>query len=342
MDTVAQNVPPTMAALVTQTLSSYLANNLGMDVISKDDVRNKVGLEKLQQITGCDSGACSGASSIGNALAVEKIMTSTLGKIGDNYQISVVVMDTSTSTVTGRGTREIRSEDEIVENARDLAHFAMKNEQRESKGYVRVSVRERNSTNTMTGAQIVLDGSPYGVSPLSTPIRVLAGKHAVHVEKEGFFAFDGFVKVEIGAEASLEVTLIPTSTGGSGLLPWAGATAGVAVVGGVVSIVSYYHALDICKKWGLDSKACGTAGQSKPLLLSEKTAYEKDVNLYGNQIAFYGGIGSAVIGGVSVVLFSAYFITNNAVKKAGGGGDVPAVNSPFKLEPTADGFALRF
>jgi hypothetical protein len=349
MDTVPQNVPAALAALTTQTITSYVANNLGLDVIAKDDIKRLVSFQQLQQITGCDSGSCAQAGDVGKALGVEKIVTSTLGKIGDKYQLSVVAMDVATSKATGRGTRELRSEDEIVENARDLVHFALKNEQRESKGYARISVNS-------LGATIVLDGQVYGVSPLATPVRLLAGRHTIHVEKDAFIPFDGAIDIEVGKESGVEVKLFPKASvqvAGVGYLPWAGATLGLAVVGGGLSIASYYHALNICRQWQLDSSGCAVAGKSAPpATLSQLTAAQNTTEFFGNQTiiagkttygaAFYGGIASGALGAVSVVLFSAYFITGRTA--TGGGGDEPGIPTPFHttLVPSADGLTIHF
>jgi hypothetical protein len=333
MDTVAQNIPDAIAALTTQTLSSYATNSLGLDVIAKDDVKKLVSFEQLRQLAGCDSGNCSQAADLGAALGVEKILTSTIGKIGERISLSVVVMDVATGKVTGRGTRDLRSEDEIVENARDLAHFALKNEPRESKGYVRITV-------PVTGAQIGIDGSPYGVSPLPTPVRLLAGKHTIHIEATGYLPFDSAVEVEVGKEFPLEVKLIKKTDvklAGAGYLPWAGATAGLAVVGTGISIFAYRKALNTCREWSLDSVRCSNGKDPKPATKSELDAAQKDVDLWGNKIAFFGAIGSGVLGATSIALFSAYFISG-----VGAAGDEPAADTPYRIEPTGDGFAIRF
>jgi hypothetical protein len=351
MDTVAQNVPDALAALTTQTITSYVANNLGMDVIAKDDVKRLVSFQQLQQLSGCDAETCAHAADIGQALGVEKIVTSTLGKIGDRFQLSVVAMDVATGRATGRGTRELRSEDEIVENARDLVHFALKNEQRESKGYARITVNS-------VGAQIILDGAPYGVSPLATPVRLLAGRHSVRVDKQGFIPFDGAITIEVGKESAVEVALIPKkeiTVAGVGYLPWAGATLGVAVVAGGLSIASYYHALNICRQWQLDGSNCAVSGKSAPpATLSQLTAAQNTVEFFGNQTtiagkttygaAFYGGIAAGALGAASVALFSAYFITG-AASAGGGGGDQPPGTVDLhgvQFVPSAGGLALRF
>jgi hypothetical protein len=316
-----------------------VANVLHLDTVTLADLRKAVSAERLNQLTGaCHSESCSQSSDLGRMFGAEKLLTSTLGRIGDRFQLTVVIMDAATSRAVARGTRELRTEAEILENARDLAHFVLRNEQRDSRGYARITVNAQL-------AQITVDGSESGVSPLATPLRLPAGKHTLSVTKEGFLPFEGALTVQPGVETTLDVLLLSrknVTVAGAGVLPWAGATAGVAVVGGALSIASYYKALGICREWSLDSRACHVPGQPlKTATTADLQTAESQVTLYGKQLATYGGIASGVVGGVSVALFSAYFIVG--LRSGGGGGDQPSpdVVAP-SLEPSPGGFVLRF
>jgi hypothetical protein len=332
LDTVVQNVPASMGALTSQTLSSYAANTLGMEVVSKEDLRRLVSFQQLQQLVGCDGDACNEATALAQSIGVSRILTSTLGKIGDRFQLSVVAMDASTGKVIGRVTREIQSEEEILENARDLCHFALRHKLRESKGYVRVVV------NTIA-AQIAVDGLVVGISPLPIPLRLRGGNHAIHVEKKGFFPFDGSVGVEAGKEARVEVTLIAKSTlqlAGGVYLPWAGGTAGVALVLAAISVYGYETALARCRQYDLNSSFCSSPGQLRSSLdlftLSSASSYVK----FWDGVGIYGGLSSGIVGAASVALFAAWFITG-----LGAGGDQPPA-STMQVDLTPTGPVLRF
>jgi len=318
MDTAAQGAPDTLAALMTQTLASY-ASGLGLEVISKDDVRKLISFEMQRQLLGCDTGTCGQASEIGQALGVEKLVTSTLGKIGERYQLSVVAMDVAAGKVAGRGTREVRSEDEIVENARDLAHFALKNEERESKGYLRIVTSENN-------ASIMVDGREIGRTPMK-PLRILGGKHRVFIDKRGYFPVEGTYEVVPGKETLIEAKLLRKSevkVAGAGFLPWAWGTLGVAIAGGAASTYFYLSAKDIYDKQYM----------ADAVTQSQLEKAKDDVNFRGNILHFYSAIGSGVLGGVSAVLFSAYFLAGT-----GAGGDEPPA---VPVEPAPNGVLVRF
>jgi hypothetical protein len=186
------------------------------------------------------------------------------------------------------------------------------------------------------------------------PVRLLAGRHRVLVESAGFIPFEGAVEVEVGQEAVVEVRLLPKSEvtlAGAGFLPWAGAMSGLAVAAGVVSTLAYMHALSLCEKYQLDldspTPRCYQPGAAvRPVSLADKlnpdgsvaelglVSARREVELYGNVVHFYSAWGAGLLGGFSVALFSAYFLSG-----LGAGSDAPA--SPV-VEPALDGFTVRF
>lgn len=348
MDTLAKNAPESLAAFVSSTLAEYATNALSLEVVAKKDLADRVSLEQQKMLLGCDSEACAPVTNIGEALAVERLVTSSLSGIGDKFALSVVALDVRSTRVLGRLSRVVPNEAELGETARDLLHFVLTGENRESKGSVRLLV-------TQAGAKITIDGAEAGSSPLQVPPRLLAGRHRILVEKEGFIPFEGAVEVKVGQEEVVEVRLLPKSEvklAGAGFLPWAGATGGVAVAAGVVSALAYMHAFSLCQQFQLDLDAptprCYQPGSAvKPVSLADKVnpdgsvaemglvSARRDVEFYGNTVHFYSAWGAGVLGGVSVALFSAYFLSG-----LGAGGDAPP--GPVTVEPTPDGFAVRF
>jgi hypothetical protein len=126
---------------------------------------------------------------------------------------------------------------------------------------------------------------------------------------------------------------------------WAGATAGVAVIGGALSVASWYKTLAICREWDIDSPRCSVSGQPvKQATTSDLQNAESQLTLYGNQLAKYGGIASGLIGAVSIVLFSANAVAGLGSGTNGGGGDqVPATRVGRTIvEPEPAGLVLRF
>lgn len=69
-------------------------------------------------------------------------------------------------------------------------------------GALRIAVAQR-------GASIYVDGAPRGFAPLSAPIELTPGAHAVFVGLEGFQAFKGTVEVAFREETALDIVLVP-------------------------------------------------------------------------------------------------------------------------------------
>ena len=69
-------------------------------------------------------------------------------------------------------------------------------------------------TVDQAGAEITVDGTPVGTSPLPSPVRLPAGPHRVRVSKEGFVPFDQAPNVPSGGAAAIAVTLEPQTTKG--------------------------------------------------------------------------------------------------------------------------------
>ncbi len=74
-------------------------------------------------------------------------------------------------------------------------------------GYLSIRVSE-------PGADVTVDGKPFGTSPVPALVRVLSGTHEVHIAKAGFNAFDGHAEVAPDGKAVIDATLAPVATQG--------------------------------------------------------------------------------------------------------------------------------
>jgi len=366
-----------LADLVNERIAEYATNDLKLEVVSKKDIASKISFDQQKQLLGCDSATCESATNVGEALNVEKIVTSSLTKIGEKISVSLVALDVATTKVIGRQSREVPNEAELTETAKDLVHFVLKGEARESKGTLRLLVSE-------AGARIIIDGQFYGTSPLQAAPRLLAGRHKWQVEKEGFIPQEGSAEIEVAKETLIEAKLLSTSkveVAGAGLLPWAGAVGALALAATGVMVGGLMYSQQVCAQYQLDLDSpadqwrCYKGEAVKPISLVEtqdeagnpvfSLARAKDeVANWGWEAvvtkadgteevrrgaAFYAGVGSIALGVVSVGLFSAYFVMG---RSAGGGSDVAAVDGEeprrahwtddVQVLPTPNGIAVRF
>jgi hypothetical protein len=65
-------------------------------------------------------------------------------------------------------------------------------------------------TVTEAGAEVVVDGSGVGTTPLAEPLRLGTGRHLVEVTKEGFHKWQRRVEVFRQSDTPVEVRLLPS------------------------------------------------------------------------------------------------------------------------------------
>jgi len=332
IETSASGVDPALAALVASTIADYLANDLKLPrVTTKDDVRRMITFEQQKQLLGCESAACEGTGNVGELLGVSRLVTSSLAAAGGRFAVSVTVLDARTGQAIGRRVGEVPSAAELTEKVRDLVHEAMRGEARASMGQARINV-------SAPGAMVMVDGALAGISPL-LPVRLLKGRHAVRVERDGYLPFEGVIEVTAGREALLEVTLLAkrdVKVAGLELLPVASATGGIALALAAASGWFYYDAYTIYMR---DYRADPlNTGRDGPVSLQQLKQAEDAVDMRGNKLGYYSAWGAGVLGGVSAALFAAYAIAGagSAAPPPGAGGDAPYV------EPRPDGIAIHF
>jgi hypothetical protein len=81
------------------------------------------------------------------------------------------------------------------------------------------------------GAQVGVDGKPFGTSPVPALVRVLVGTHDVRIDKPGFVSFQGKAEVAADGKAVIEANLAPVATLGHVIVHAAGDTLRVLVDG---------------------------------------------------------------------------------------------------------------
>jgi TolB-like protein len=202
------DVPAGLTATVGQAMASHGTTLPGFKVLSKDDIRRVLSFEQERQLLGCADEQC--VVNLGAALGADWIVTGNLGKLGEKFLISVRVVDLKAGKALAAADRTVNTIEELAETAKDLIHKVLTGTERESKGVVAISVTERD-------ARILVDGQAVGISPLTEPLRLIAGRHRVRVEKTNFVTWEGAVDIGAGTTTTVEVGLQPE---GSTLVGW--------------------------------------------------------------------------------------------------------------------------
>ncbi len=156
---------------------------------------------KLRQCSGED--ACLGK--IGQALAVDVVVTGNIAALGDSYILNIKVVESKTGKRLGRiASPPLRGNpDELIEAVRLAAYKLLAPDQ--LLGSISV-------LSDLVGAAVYLDGKPAGKTPLAKPIYKLAlGEHQLEVKAEGYRPFSETVEVRFQKTTRVVVRLAADS-----------------------------------------------------------------------------------------------------------------------------------
>jgi PEGA domain-containing protein len=175
---------------------------------------------------------------IGKRLAVDYVVTGTVGSLGDNYVLNIKAVE-----VTSGKSQKIQSPplkgtpDELIEGVRVAAYSLLAPEQLH--GSLQIQ-------SDLVGADVSLDGKSIGKTPLANQgvlARLKLGAHKLHVEAKDYAPWDQDVEVHFQKVSPVLVRLVGAgATVGTGKTvrvernpvytrPWFIAVVGAAVVG---------------------------------------------------------------------------------------------------------------
>src|SRR5262245_26049087 len=182
-------------------------------------------------------------TAIGKRLGVDFVVTGTVGSLGDNYVLTIKVVDTATGKSQKMQSDPLRgSPDEMIEGVRVAAYKLLAPQQ------IHGSLQIQSD---LVGAAVTLDDKSLGKTPLANNgviSKLQIGKHRLRVEAKGYDPFDSDVEVHFQKVSPVIVRLLqatgPVGTGKviheerSPLIsrPWFIAVVGVGAIGLAVLI----------------------------------------------------------------------------------------------------------
>jgi hypothetical protein len=105
-DLAAQNVPAGEAAAFTDAVVSALQSRGVFQVLSSKDVREILSAQRRRELTGaCGDNDPQCASALGNALGARFVLTGSLSKLGDTYELALQMLDTVKGERKGQSSR---------------------------------------------------------------------------------------------------------------------------------------------------------------------------------------------------------------------------------------------
>ena len=186
-ESVAQNL--------TQILAAEIKRAPGTKVVSRDDIVAMLQLEADKSRLGCTENLVCLAE-IGGALGVDKLVLGDAGKLGDSYVISLRLIDVRRSEIDNRVSESFKGLEEQLMSATRHAARTLIGVESDAPSVLAV-------TSSETGAEIFLDEKPVGVAPLPPVDKLVPGRHALRVAKDGYFDWSSDLYLDPGATSAV-------------------------------------------------------------------------------------------------------------------------------------------
>jgi TolB-like protein len=187
-----------------QSLSQVLAVGLkqieGVSVITQADIQSMLQLEAQKQQLGCDDEGC--FAEIGGALGVDLLVTGTVGKLSEQYVVSLQLINARRGKVEARLTESFRGEEAQLVGAVRHAGRNLLGINATEPGSLALSASEPD-------AEIFIDDEQRGELPMPAINGLVPGRYRVRVSKSGFFDWQNEVYVEPNGTTPVWAALEP-------------------------------------------------------------------------------------------------------------------------------------
>lgn len=193
---------------LTNRLRSMLVKTDALIVLERGKMEEILSEQGFQQ-TGCTSTEC--AVEVGKLLNVQKMVSGSIGKLGQTYTIDLSLIDVKTAEIEQSFVRDYKGEIDgllrVMESVSNQIASSAKGENRLNK----VSTGSLNIKIDPRGSEIFLDGELMGSAPLLLN-QVPAGSHVIRIENKGFHPEERTVTVTDGTAADVILTMRPATT----------------------------------------------------------------------------------------------------------------------------------
>jgi TolB-like protein len=171
-------------------------------VLSADDVRQLLALERTRQLSGAKGESALGE--LGKALGANNAVVGSVTRAGGKFQVEIRLLDVSTQKVLNQKTLgPVSSVTEIASALPGLSQELVAPLLKDQQGYLLVRTREE-------GAEVLVDDTLVGSTPLKAPITLSRGLHRLQVRKDAFIAQTRSVRIEPNQTRVEDVDLVPS------------------------------------------------------------------------------------------------------------------------------------
>jgi len=171
-------------------------------VLSADDVRQLLALERTRQLSGSKGESALGE--LGKALGANNAVVGSVTRAGGKFQVEIRLLDATTQKVLNQKTLgPVSSVTEIASALPGLAQELVAPLLKDQQGFLLVRTREE-------GAEILVDDTLIGSTPQKAAVPLSRGLHRVQIRKDGFIAQTRSVRIEPNQTRVEDVDLVPS------------------------------------------------------------------------------------------------------------------------------------
>jgi len=111
--TVAGGLDASLGSALSEAVAQEISSRGVFTVVSSHEMTQLLGLERQKQLMGCDEDSASCVGEIAGALNARFVLTGTIAKLGQAYQLTLQMTDNEKARSVGRASRIVQSLDEF-------------------------------------------------------------------------------------------------------------------------------------------------------------------------------------------------------------------------------------
>ncbi len=172
-------------------------------VLSSDDLKQAVSLERTRQMFGVEAGGA-GPGGVATALGAASSVSGSVVKVGGKLQVDLRLVDNRTGAVLAQRSFGPAAVDALAPELPAVAQQLVGPLLQDQQGALLVTGREE-------GAEVLVDGTLVASLPLKGALKLPRGTHRLEVRKDGFIAQARSVRIEPNQLRVEEAVLSPSA-----------------------------------------------------------------------------------------------------------------------------------
>jgi TolB-like protein len=170
-------------------------------VLSADDVRNLLAIERTRQLFGKEG---SGVAEMTHSIGARYAVVGSVVPVGRQLQVEIRLLDTEKQSVLSQRTLgPVEKMEAVASQLPGLAQELVGPLLREQQGSLLVQTSE-------SGSEVLVDGTLIGSTPMKAAVDLPRGQHRLQVRKDGFIEQSRPVRVEPKQVSTESFLLMPS------------------------------------------------------------------------------------------------------------------------------------